>query len=331
MKVLVITNMYPEPSRPAWGAFVKSQVDALRAEGVEIDILVIRGGRTKISYLVAMIKMYLRLKHEQYDLIHAHYGLCGLVACAQSSCPVVVSFCGDDLYGHSDANGNASYTSLFWVWLHLKLVKRIEGVIVKSSAMADLIPEIKANVIPNGVFMDIFKPLDKTASRMKLNMDKDSMYVLFPYSKINARKNYPLVEEAVKLLQTKNGMDIRIVVVDNADHTEMATYMNAADVFVLTSFWEGSPNVVKEALSCDMKVVSVNVGDVAELIEGVPGCCLVDRNVIAVSEGIKSVLEITSSVGMRRAAVTHLAAPIVARQVISVYEKALHSWNQNIK
>ena len=44
------------------------------------------------------------------------------------------------------------------------------------------------------------------------------------------------------------------------------------DILVLTSYFEGSPNIVKEAISCGLPVISVDVGDVKEQIDGIDNC-----------------------------------------------------------
>jgi glycosyltransferase involved in cell wall biosynthesis len=51
-------------------------------------------------------------------------------------------------------------------------------------------------------------------------------------------------------------------------------WLNASNVLLLTSLTEGSPNIVKEALACDLPVVSVEVGDVSERIREIEGCYL---------------------------------------------------------
>src|SRR5215813_6801688 len=55
-------------------------------------------------------------------------------------------------------------------------------------------------------------------------------------------------------------------------HGEVPIWLNASDVLLLTSLHEGSPTVIKEALACNLPIVSVNVGDVRERIWGVDGC-----------------------------------------------------------
>jgi len=64
--------------------------------------------------------------------------------------------------------------------------------------------------------------------------------------------------------------------VQGVDHEDMSTYFNAADVLLLTSRREGSPNVVKEALACNLPVVSTDVGDVRERVDGVTASLVSD-------------------------------------------------------
>ena len=59
---------------------------------------------------------------------------------------------------------------------------------------------------------------------------------------------------------------------------EVAGVMNAVDVTVMTSDYEGSPVAVRESLACETPVVSVSVGDVPELLAGLPGCAVVERS-----------------------------------------------------
>jgi len=55
-------------------------------------------------------------------------------------------------------------------------------------------------------------------------------------------------------------------------------YMNACDMMLMTSLIEGSPNVVKEAMACNRPIISVPVGDVAKMIDGVAGCSVCQRD-----------------------------------------------------
>jgi teichuronic acid biosynthesis glycosyltransferase TuaC len=105
-------------------------------------------------------------------------------------------------------------------------------------------------------------------------------------------------------------------------HAEMPDYYRAADCLLLTSDQEGSPNVVKEALCCDLPVVSVEVGDVRRWVELVPGSVLVDRDPEAIAAGLDQVLgngRTVDGTGIRR----ELSAERTARRLIEIYREAL--------
>lgn len=327
MKILTVTNMYPRPGKEGWGAFVKSQVESLRAAGIDMDILVVDGFRSKLEYLKAIPKLRRMCRENHYDVVHAHYGLSGLAARCQFRVPLVVSYCGDDLYGHSDANGRATLTSLFWVQLHRLLSLIVDGVIVKSRCLNLRLPRPCGEIIPNGIDVSMFRPMDRAACRRELGLDPDALYVLFPYSPDRPRKNYKLVEAVVERMnrsRSARGQEVRILTAHGLRHALVPLYMNAADVLLLTSFWEGSPNVVKEAMACDMRIVSTDVGDVRELTDGVAGCRICEATVEAATAATEEVLRDPRPPGGREA-VAHLTTERVAERVIDVYRRVLRA------
>jgi len=318
MRVLTITNMYPRAGREGWGSFVQSQVDSLTRKGVEHDLMVIDGYRSKLAYLLAFFRLWWRCATRRYDVIHAHYGLCGLVARAQIGTPVVVSFCGDDLYGHSDAAGRPTPTSLFWVRLHKIMARTVDAVIVKSAAMGRLLPGIDVEVIPNGVDLDMFVPMPMAECRRKLGLADDRAYILFPYAPDRVRKNFAAVEQAVAKLNAEGGRRHEILLVSGRPNSDMPLFMSAADVLVLASYWEGSPNVVKEAMGCNLPIVSVDVGDVREIMGATDGCQICERTAEDIANKIRSVLSRGRRTDGRRA-ILHLGIERVADRVLAVY------------
>jgi glycosyltransferase involved in cell wall biosynthesis len=98
--------------------------------------------------------------------------------------------------------------------------------------------------------------------------------------------------------------------------------MSAADVLLLPSFHEGSPNVVKEALASGLPVVAAPVGDCAERLAGVVPGGVVAREPEAFSAAVEAVLRAgTRSNGREKVAPLELSA--VARRILAVYELAL--------
>ncbi|SCY57257.1 Glycosyltransferase involved in cell wall bisynthesis [Microvirga guangxiensis] len=330
MRVLTITNMYPSSSRPGWGSFIHSQVESIRKAGVEIDLLEIEGYRSRWNYFRAIWDMRRMIRQGDYDLIHAHYGLSGLVARCQLSLPVVVSFCGDDLYGHAGPDGRPRRKSLVLAWIHRQLSRFVDASIVKSAAMNSLLPRQDATVIPNGVDLDLFKPMDRASCRASLGLDPARLYILFPYGPDRARKNFPALREAVNQLNTEataQGL-IEILTIEGEPQERIPTYMNAADLMVLPSFWEGSPNAVKEALACNLKVVATDVGDVRERLADLPGTYVCDPTAASIAMGIRAVLADYRPVRSREA-MLDLSLEQVGNRVIDVYRN-IHRHRRNV-
>jgi teichuronic acid biosynthesis glycosyltransferase TuaC len=100
------------------------------------------------------------------------------------------------------------------------------------------------------------------------------------------------------------------------------TMMNAADCLLLTSDWEGSPNVVKEALACNLPVVSVGVGDVRERLRGVQPSLIVSRDAQEIGKGLAEVLN-QSQRSNGHQLISHLSSEAIARRIVSVYRTAL--------
>jgi glycosyltransferase involved in cell wall biosynthesis len=70
----------------------------------------------------------------------------------------------------------------------------------------------------------------------------------------------------------------------------MPLYLNAADCFLCTSQAEGSPTILKEAMACNLPVVSVDVGDVKQRLGGVANCFIEPRDPDALANRVIQVL-----------------------------------------
>ena len=323
MKVLVVTCVFPREDRPSYGSFVKTQVDSLIRKGVKIEVLNIKGDKSKLNYLFAMYKIFWLCYRQQYDIVHAHVGWSGLAARIQFRLPLIVSFCGDDIYGHADKKGNIIPTSLFWVWCHKKLSLCVNGVIVKTRAMKELIPNKNAVVIPNGVNLREFKPMDRAYCRSQLGLSYKKIYALFPYDPCRRRKNYGEVKKAVKMLNKRNDFSVEVLIVHDVPNEQMPLYLNAADVLILASFWEGSPNAVKEALACNLRIVATDVGDVAEMISGLPGCAICESGADNIADKLYYVLTGPENTKGRHS-ISHLEIDKIADRVIEQYSSVIN-------
>lgn len=331
MRVLAVTNMYPSAADPVYGSFVARQMRSIVAAGAEVEILFVDGRRGKWAYPEAIRRVAAVLRNRHFDVVHAHYGLTGFFAGFHRR-PLVVSFCGDDLLGSPDGRGGTRLVSRVARRLSDLAARRADAVICKSESLRTaLIREVdrkRAHVIANGIDVTLFKPGDKGRARNQLGLPSTERLILFPHSRReSAMKRFDLAEEATVELR-RRGIAARLWVVNGVNPDEMPAYYQASDCLLLTSVHEGSPNVVKEALACDLPVVATDVGDVRRWTELAQGCRLVAAYPAHVADGLEAVLKSPGRVdglAIRNA----LNQDVVARAIMAVYAEAIatrRSW-----
>jgi len=264
------------------------------------------------------------------DLIHAHFGYCGWLAwfgrqLAGRRVPIVMSFMGDDLLGTpADEAGKLERASIVAVEINRRMARRYDQIIVKSQEMADQLRGIPCHVIPNGVDLEVFRPLDRTAARRALGWPETGWRVLFPGDPNNPRKGYSLAQAAVRLASESTGEAIELVPLWGVAPNEVPLYMNACNAMLMTSLIEGSPNVVKEALACNANVVAVPVGDVPEMLQGVRQCHNTSRSAGEMAVALVRLLRANEpSDGREVLQVRGLSLAGVAQRIVGVYRLAL--------
>ena len=324
LRVLTVTNMWPRPDRPSYGAFVRSQVESLRALGLELDVHIIEGDRQRLAYLTAVQAVRQKVAALRPDVVHAHYGLSGWAASWQPA-PLVVSFCGDDLLGTPDGRGGRTWKGRMSVALSRWAARRADAIVCKSpNLIASLDRDVdrrRAVLLPNGVDLGQFTPGDRMASRRRLGLTEGRRLVFFPHDRGQAaRKRFDLAEAAVSLLR-REVPEAELWHVHDVQHSEMVQYYRAADCLLLTSEFEGSPNVVKEALATQLPVISVDVGDVRHWLDRVNGCAVVERDPGAMARALAHVLRRVPHVDPSPI-LQELDGTTIARRLLDVYHLA---------
>ena len=321
IKVLMVTSEWLWNSWGGPGVFVARQAEFLRRAGVQVDLFPFRGSRRPGNYAKAWREVHRRLRHGSYDLVHAQFGQSALTALPKRV-PLVVTFRGDDLEGIIGENGR--YVPAGWL---LRLVSRTvsrqaDAAIVVSAHMKRHLPSsVEAHVLPSGLNLDQFCPEPQEQARARLGLPLQGRLVAFVGNPDLARKRYALAQEAVAIVS--RSMPTQLLVGWGKPHQEIVSLLNACDAMVFTSMQEGSPNAVKEALACNLPVVSVAVGDVPLRLEGVKGCelCPDDR-----AETIAAALERVLRRGGRsegRAAVQDLDERFLTERLIDIYRSVL--------
>lgn len=321
MKVLIVTSIYPTAENPTLGTFVRTQVEYLKRAGIDVELFLVRGRPQKLAYLKAPFQLRRRLSNGLIDLIHAHYSYPGMIARTQWKVPVVVSFCGDDLLGTIDERGEPTYFSRIAAAAGRLLSTQADAVIVKSREMARKLTRSDVHIIPNEVDFEVFRPMQKESARRSLGLDLRRTYLLFAANPQIPVKRYPLARLAAEELK-KNDPTVELLTVHKEPQKRLALFMNACDALLVTSYQEGSPNIVKQAMACNLPIVSTDVGDVREVFDDTKGCYVSEPDAREFAMRVADVLRWGERTqGFER--VRHLSGPAVAQRVIRVYEDVL--------
>jgi glycosyltransferase involved in cell wall biosynthesis len=280
MRILAITNVYPTESSPGRGVFIHEQIKSLRAIGLETHVVYVdrlREGPAAYYRMGAGIEEALR--GFDPDLIHVMYGgvMARRVVSRHHARPVLVTFHGSDLLGENLSGWKRKAISRYGVWCSRSAARGAEGVIVVARHLLKALPrkvaETKARVLPCGIDLERFKPAETAACRSRLGWTESRFHVLFASSNGDPVKRPWLAKAAVAEL-ARRGIPAELHCMSGVPSSDVPLWLNGSDALLLTSVHEGSPTVVKEALACGLPVVSVDVGDVAERIQGIVGCHL---------------------------------------------------------
>jgi len=254
--------MWPTPQKRFYGIFVEEQVNALKTYYPEIknQIWFIRGYKSKFHYLWSVIQLNWHLLFHSYDIIHLHSALSGVfLLFMPKRNNVIITLHGTDILGSKQ----------FCITKYI--IRKATHLICVSPEIQSIVEPINNNtcVIPCAVRCLFFGD-----ERKKENLQ--TIRVIFPSSKKRKVKNFPLFNVIIAQMQALFQEKIEIVELDNKSRTEVRDELNKADFLLLTSFHEGSPQIIKEAMCCNTPVISANVGNVMELLKDVENCFVVD-------------------------------------------------------
>lgn len=294
-------------------AFVQSQYDSLKKEGLEMRLVGTEGKGAK-AYLRTAWKLRKMIRAERPDVVHGHYSLCGWVAnlaclglCHKPK--IVVSILG------SFPTKGKKWKLVRWSIRHIW-----DATIVKSQRTANQL-DLPVNIIPNGVNLEIFQTQDTSAARKAVGFEDGKKYIIWCSNPERPEKDWALAQAAVA-----QGNDVELVAVYNKTPQEVCTYMNAADCLLLTSVSEGSPNVIKEAMACNCPIVTTNVGDVTERLVNLEGCYVVDsREPKELAEAIRKSLEFGKRTeGRKQIIADKLEIIQIAQRISAVYNELMN-------
>jgi teichuronic acid biosynthesis glycosyltransferase TuaC len=302
MKVLFVSSGNIHGLNP----IIENQGESLKRAGIDLEYFTIKGKGIG-GYLKNVMPLRRKIRKGEYDVIHAHYSLSAITASLALKRPIVVSLMGSDVYSSGFILKLIRWLSKIW-W---------NVTIVKSEEMKEKLGLPSAQIIPNGVNIELFKPTDRLASCRQLGWNAEIKNILFPANKKREVKNYSLAEQSVNLLDKWN---VQLHSLDKVPNSQMPFYYSAADVVLMTSHWEGSPNAIKEAMACNVPIVATNVGDIAKSLQGVKNCHVTGFDPIIIASCVQQVFE-TGGGSDGRDKISHLRLEesLIAKTIIDIY------------
>ena len=300
MKVLIVARC----KNGKYAPFITEQVDAVGKLGVVCRYYGITG-KGIAGYLSQFPGLLKTIREFNPDLIHAHYGLSGVLANYQRSVPVVTTYHG------SDINDPKVYR------LSKKAIRRSRFNIFVSQKNVDIArPKDNFGLVPCGINPDDYPSINKAEARIIMGLDPSMKYVLFAGSYDNPVKNAPLAQEAMKMVP-----EAILVELKGYSRPQVAILLQAVDAFLMTSITEGSPQVIKEALASGCPIVSVDVGDVAERVAGIDGCFIAANDASSLSEAVHKALSFKGKTLGREAILRDgLTNDQIAQRIVDIYK-----------
>lgn len=309
MKVLIVCK-FKEKLTNHISPFVWEQVKALQYLGVECDCFLVEG-KGFWGYLRQFKPLKNKVSSFQPDVLHAHFGLCGLLANMQREAPVVTTYHGSDI--------NEKKVLPF-----SKMAMRLSAwnIFVSRKTMEKANTHKKYALLPCGVEFSVLQLTERQEARQRMGLSENRHYVLFSGAFDNAVKNAPLAKEAVALLKDN---DVELLELKGYSREEVTLLMCATDALLMTSISEGSPQVIKEAMACGCPIVSVDVGDVKERVEGVEGCCVAKtREAKELAKLLQKALAFEGKTkGREKLLADGLDNQQVAKRLVEIYEAVL--------
>ena len=358
MRVLVVSPMYPSAENPAYGVFVRRQVDALIELGVDIQLATTSISRARRLVLVKAAQLAwqtLKGVWRGFDVVHVHFptiaGLFGLVAARARRAPLVVT-----LHGAVVDQLSLADLSPWKAWLTRRLAvgaaRGSAAVIAVGDDLASTIvregvEETRVQVMDMGVDGRLFYPRPKSEVRRRLGLDLDGSLVVFAAWLISIKGPDYFIRAAalsersagckwlligggdgngLAALASELGVSPVVALIGQRPADEMPLWFSAADVMVMPSLSEPFGLSALEAMACGTPVVASNVGGLRSFVlDGFNGYLVPPANAEAIASKVDLLLsdastrEALGANGVKTAAQHDMR--MQARRVAATYEQ----------
>lgn len=328
LRIVVVTNQSPG-SRRAANPVVSNQVRFL-SKYVDVYRVITPEGRFKLAAYLKLIRELLKVRRDvrshDIDVVHIQFG--GLLAFISTTiirARCFVSFHGTDLHGGSFETWTSQVKAKINQQLSVIASRKAAAVSVVSRNLLQYLPQnVRARAVVIGTGADIakFRKMPKEEAKGRIGLSKEKRYILFSDLNNSYVKRKDIAQAVVATLEKDFGEIYELLILSGVEHDLMPDFLNSCEVLLLTSDQEGSPNIVKEAIACDLPIVSLDVGDVKEYSTIFDKLLVVDRDVRSLA---KAVIEAQSDnrQTVARSKLESISLDAVARRTVRVYESCI--------
>lgn len=309
MKVLIVANY----NTGCFSPFVVEQVDSLRKFGIEFEYFGVVG-KGPLGYLKNLPALKRKIKEFKPDIVHAHYGLSGLLATLQKKVPVIVTYHGSDIH----KGGLILFLS------RIAMYRAAWNIIVSNPLCKTANIKHNISVIPCGADEKVFVPMNKDVARAKLNWDNSGNVVAFAGAFNREVKNPLLAKEAIHEIPNTKLLELK-----GYSRNQVNLILNAVDCLLMTSHNEGSPQIIKEAMLCGTPIISVDVGDVKEVLGSVEGTYMSKAIPQEIAANLNKAFTFGKRTdGRKRIIQLGLTNELVAKKIFAIYINILDNFRK---
>ncbi len=328
MRILWVHNFPPDNTGS--GVFMHTLFDAMKRLAVDVSL-------HYTGYLWGPIRILraarqLRSDAGEYDLVHAQFGSSAGFVTSFVPKKKVLTLRGSDLAGYEGGHLGYRMHSLACRWMTRRALGSYSRVIVMSNRMKQQVECLRGcppvDTLPSGIDLNKFTPTDRAEARRRLGEEGNAApWILFSsVTRVNPIKRMPLASAAVELVRARLP-DVELKFLTGQSPDTVPLWVNASNAVLLTSTHEGWPNIIKEALACNVPFVSTDVSDLKELVADEPTCAVADATPEALAEELLAVLGRQRPTTLRRH-VECMDADVIARRLVRLYEDVLSSSGQ---
>jgi len=312
------------------GSFVAEQVRSLRSAGVTVEVIFFDPKKTRLQYGVSIPRIARALASRKYDIVHTHHTYTMVqVDLAKrftgSLIPVVLTTHEPEIVDRQGTTKSWHPSSRLRhaLWVKRYAARRADFMIYVYRGLADILAVDRPHeIIPCGIDLAKFRPLDRAESRRQLGLPAEVLVVFFPGDPKRRAKRFALALQVLDRVKRQRPEAVMLTG-GGIPLDSMPLYYNAADVMLQTSWCEASPSAVKEALACEIPVVATDAGDTRETIEGVPHCWICSDDPVELATRVLEASGHRAEGGRQRMIEHGFGLEQVALRLIAVYERLL--------